>query len=167
MSKPYVIDRVLHWVSSFLILFMLLNMSAQIHTVNYQLQGQLEHRQSAIETHAFTGLLLLTLLIIRIGWYVRFKAQIPRQEISKKKHRTAIKTIHALLYLTVLTLAASGLAMATNSDIPLEILGFILSDGGTQHVQQYALVREVHLSSITLFWWLIGLHFAGAIYARR
>ena len=152
MSKPYIMDRVLHWISSFIILFMLLNMSAQIHTVNYQLQGQFEHRQDAIETHAIAGFLLIVLLAMRIGWYKLFKAQIPRQEIDKKSHKIVIKIIHSLLYLTVLSLAVSGLIMATNSDVPLSLLGYTFSNGVTQNVQQYALIREIHLSSITFFW---------------
>lgn len=110
---------------------MLLNMGAQIHTVNYQLQGQFEHRQDAIETHAIAGFLLIVLLAARIGSYKLFKAQIPRQEIDKKNHKIVITVIHSLPYLTILSLAASGLAMAVNSDVPLNLLGYTFSNDVT------------------------------------
>ncbi|KZN55816.1 hypothetical protein [Pseudoalteromonas luteoviolacea] len=51
-TQHYIVDRSLHWLAACLILFILMKMSAQIHTINYQIKGQVLHRQDAIQTHA-------------------------------------------------------------------------------------------------------------------
>lgn len=167
MSKPYLVDRIMHWVSALVILFMLMNMYSQIHTVDYQVKGQLEHRQEAIELHGAVGIFLLILLLGRLIWFKMFREEIPRQSIVKKSHNMFIKITHFLLYLAVALLSVTGFLMATNADVPITAWGINLSSGVAQDVPFYGDVRDIHLSLITAFWWLIGIHFVGAIYARK
>jgi len=54
-KRSYVIDRVLHWSSSALILFMLLMMGSQVHNTDYRIKGAIEHKQDAIEVHFIMG----------------------------------------------------------------------------------------------------------------
>ena len=167
MSKPYIVDRALHWISAVLILYMLTNMGSQIHLVDYRIKGQVEHRQEAIEFHATIGAILLLVLIGRFLWFRLYQAQIPRSEIANKVHNRFIKLTHVLLYLVVGSLALTGLMMTFNSELNLNALGMLLSDGSGYNLQAYADFQSVHLNLITAFWWLIGIHFVGAIYARR
>jgi cytochrome b561 len=60
-SKSYIIDRALHWISALLLLFMLMNLSTQLHNVDWDIKGQLEHRQDAVEAHPIIGMILLFL----------------------------------------------------------------------------------------------------------
>lgn len=55
-SKSYIVETALHWVSALLLLFMLLNLSSQLHNVDWDIKGQLEHRQDAVELQAFLAL---------------------------------------------------------------------------------------------------------------
>ena len=167
MSRAYIVDRVLHWLSALLIFFMLLNMRAQIHIVDYQVKGQVEHRQDAIQTHASVGILLLLVLLVRLVWVGMFKQDIPRHEIAKKSHQAFISLVQFLLYVTVCALAVTGFLMTKNADIPLTVYGFQISDVMESHNQFYGSVHDIHLNLISLFWSLIGIHFVGAIYARR
>lgn len=167
MSQPYVVDRALHWLSALAILFMLLNMRAQMHTVDYQVKGQIEHRVDAIEIHASAGVILLVLLLCRFVWFHLNKDQIPRQLVTKTNHQRFIKVTHFLLYLAVAALAVTGFLMANNSDLILSIFGVQLSTGGEQHGQFYGKVRDIHLWLINAFWWLIGIHVIGAMAARK
>ncbi|WP_203219222.1 hypothetical protein [Pseudoalteromonas sp. S16_S37] len=39
LSKTYLMDRGLHWVSALLLLYMLMVLSSQIHYVDWQIKG--------------------------------------------------------------------------------------------------------------------------------
>lgn len=167
MTKAYIVDRALHWISSLLILFMLLNMGSQIHLLDYRVKGQIEHRQDAIEMHALVGAILLLVLVSRMVWAALFKAQIPRNLIQNKLHSRFISVIQFLLYAVVFALAVSGVMMAGESELSLHLLGLELSSPDHKNIKQYSQLLEIHLFFISVFWWLIGLHVAGAMYAKR
>ncbi len=83
-STSYIVDRVLHWLSAFLLLFMLMNLSTQLHNVNWEIKGQLEHRQDAVEMHAVLRWFYLPLLDL-------FSLTFPKrkfQELSQKVEST-------------------------------------------------------------------------------
>ncbi|QBG37158.1 hypothetical protein [Litorilituus sediminis] len=64
-KTSYVIDRVLHWSASSLILGMLLIMGTQIHNIDYRIKGTIEHKQDAIEVHFIMAVLVFVLLLAR------------------------------------------------------------------------------------------------------
>lgn len=167
MSKPYLIDRILHWVSAVLLLFLLLNMASQIHTVDYRIKGQVGHLQSAIQDHGSIAVIMLFVLLLRFIWFRLFQQDIPRQSVESKGHNLFIKLTHLSLYLAITTLVVSGGAMALNTDFSVNLLGIQWSDGGTKDPANYFRMHEIHLTAITAFWWLVGIHVGGVLYARR
>ncbi len=166
-SFHYIVDRVLHWLSALGLLFMLLNMSAQLHTVDWQIKGQVAHKQDAIEVHALVGSLLLLVLLAREIWYRAYAPHIPRQQVANPVHRRVIQLVHVMLPITIAALAITGLLMTTEADMPLSLWGMTLTDGATGMAGAYSSLHNWHLRLIELMWWLIGLHFIGVLYARR
>jgi cytochrome b561 len=65
MLKSYIIDKALHWISALLLFLMLMNLSSQLHNVDWDIKGQLEHRQDAVEMHAVIGILLV---LFTLAW---------------------------------------------------------------------------------------------------
>lgn len=169
MSKPtsYIVDRVLHWASAFLVMFMYMNMGTMIHNVNYELKGQLEHRQDAIESHAIQGVILVTLLVFRLFWSWRHKGQLVRSPMKSTAHKWFVNIAHIALYIVLLALPLTGLIMTINSDIPLSILGFNFPVEAVQQLGAYTSALDIHLWLISTLGWIIGLHFVGALYAKR
>ncbi|OCQ22798.1 hypothetical protein A7985_02240 [Pseudoalteromonas luteoviolacea] len=166
-NKHYIVDRSLHWFAAFLILFILMNMGAQIHTINYQIKGQILHRQDAIQTHALMAMGVFTLIILRFIWEKLFIAKLKRQPIQGECHKWFVQTIHACFYLILTGLVLTGLGMAVNADVVIHLFGVQVSDVAESDGRFYAKMLAIHLQLITLLWWLIMLHFAGVIYARR
>lgn len=166
-SKAYITDRILHWVSSLTLLFLLLNMGAQIHYVDYQVKGQIEHRQDAIELHATVGIMLILLLVTRLLWGKLHANHIPRTSVEKNAHKVFILGTHVLLYLVPIGLLISGLLMVTNIDIPLSIFGVSIDKDMQGFIDIYQVAQTIHLNLITLIWWLIGIHVIGIMYAKR
>uniref|UniRef100_A0A486XVB0 Cytochrome b561 bacterial/Ni-hydrogenase domain-containing protein n=1 Tax=Rheinheimera sp. BAL341 TaxID=1708203 RepID=A0A486XVB0_9GAMM len=86
-SKSYIVDRALHWISALLLLFMLLNLSSQLHNVDWDIKGQLEHRQDAVELHAVLGITLLLFTIARLIFPYLSKTSIERVTPTSKSTR--------------------------------------------------------------------------------
>ncbi|KZN67461.1 cytochrome b/b6 domain-containing protein [Pseudoalteromonas luteoviolacea] len=166
-NKYYVVDRSLHWFAACLILFILMNMSAQIHTINYQIKGQILHRQDAIQTHALMALGVFVLILARFVWEKGFIAKLSRQPLHGKRHQFFVQCVHACFYLVLSGLVMTGLGMAVNAEVAIQLFGVQLSDVVNSDGQLYSKLLDVHLQLISILWWLIAFHFAGAIYARR
>ncbi|KZN44070.1 hypothetical protein N474_23380 [Pseudoalteromonas luteoviolacea CPMOR-2] len=166
-NKQYIVDRSLHWIAAFLILFILMNMGAQIHTVNYQIKGQILHRQEAIQLHALMAIGVFALVILRFIWERRFATHLKRQSPQGKLHARFVQTVHACFYLILSGLGITGLGMAFNAEVSIHLFGVQLSDVVNSDGRFYGQMLDIHLELITTLWWLIMLHFAGVIYARR
>lgn len=166
-SKLYIIDRALHWVSALLLLFMLLNLSSQLHNVNWDIKGQLLHRQEAVELHAVVGILLLILTIARLIFPYHTKAKIQRVEPTSKKHSIFIKVTHVALYSCIFLLAATGIAQINNYEIPLTVFGVELPPDKDAFYQVFPQIHQLHMLLKQAIWWLIAIHFIGIMYAKR
>ena len=166
MSKPYIIDRALHWISALLLLYMLLNMSAVLHTVDWTIKGQIEHRQDAVASHAFAGVLLLIVLLARIA-FARFnKADIPRVAPKSPRHKLFIDVTHVLLYVCIFVMMATGLAMVNSYEIPLHIMGIEIAANKPDFFELFPTLHDVHMLTRTAIWWLIAIHFVGIMRAK-
>ena len=166
-TKEYIVDRVLHWISALLLLFMLLNMASVIHTVDYKIKGQVEHRQDAIELHGTVGAFLIMCLIARFIWFRLYASTIPRTRMNTKRQELFVKVVHFFMFFLPLLLVASGLAMALNSNIPLSILGFDISANLEGYRELFHVAHNAHLNLITAIWWLIGIHFIGILISKK
>ncbi|MBQ4879101.1 cytochrome b/b6 domain-containing protein [Pseudoalteromonas luteoviolacea] len=166
-NKHYLIDRSLHWFAAFLILFILMNMGTQIHNIDYRIKGQALHRQDAIETHALMALGVFGLILARLGWEKLFVNRLPRQPMRSTFHLGLVKSVHACFYLILSGLVITGLGMAINAEVVIQLFGVQLSDAISSDGRFYAKMLDIHLMLIDTLWWLIGLHFLGVLYARK
>jgi cytochrome b561 len=166
-SKSYIIDRALHWIAALLLLFMLMNLSTQLHNVDWDIKGQLEHRQSAVEVHATIGVILLVFTTMRLAFPHITKGKIPRVEPRTTKHGVFIKVTHIALYLCIFSLGVTGIVMLNNYEIPLEIYGMDFQESKNSFYQVFPKYHEIHMMLTSTIWWLIGIHFVGIMYAKK
>lgn len=167
MNNFYLSDRILHWVSAAFILYMLMVISTELHTVDWQIKGQISHRQDAVQSHAFIGILLIVLTMGRLLLSKFFGASLTRTIPKSSLHKQFIKITHALLYLTIITLFVTGFAMIMNYDIPLIIYGVDLAPDSDRYYSIAVEMRDIHLKAKTLLWWLIGIHLVGFLYSKK
>jgi cytochrome b561 len=166
-SKAHLIDRVLHWVAALLLLFMLLNLSTMLHTVDWDIQGQLEHRQSAVEMHALVGIILAIFTVARIAFPFTSKAEIPRIQPRSNKHKIFVKVTHIALYLCIGLLVITGLLMIMNYEIPITLLGVTYEGSKDNFYNIFPKIHEIHIFLQNAIWWLIAIHFIGIMYAKK
>ncbi len=163
-KKAYVIDRVLHWSCSLLILFMLLVMGSQIHNTDYRIKGAIEHKQDAIEVHFIMGFLVLLLLLSRIIWSKFFLPESRKTTFNSLLHNNIVKVVHFSMYLVLFSLIVSGVFMVTNYEHPLSILNIISFSLGETKLFIFNQANEIHLYLESAIYFLIAMHFAGALY---
>ncbi|MFZ8201849.1 cytochrome b/b6 domain-containing protein [Alteromonas portus] len=166
-SKTYFLDRALHWSGALLLLFMLMSLSSQLHNVDWDIKGQLEHRQDAVEIHAVVGLILLVLTLARIIFPYFAKGHIPRVVPKGPKHALFIMVTHIAMYICIVLLVVTGLIMVNNYEIPLQIYGFDLSPSKESFFEFFPKVHAVHMLLKQAIWWLICIHFIGIMYAKK
>jgi cytochrome b561 len=166
-KRSYVIDRVLHWSSSALILFMLLIMGSQIHNTDYRIKGAIEHKQDAIEIHFIMGTFVFLLLILRFYWSKFHLPQSRKPHFSSSKHKLAVYIVHTLMYFVLFSLIGKGILMVSNYEHPLHILNILTFSQGPTEIGIFNLANKFHLYLESAIYFLIAMHFAGAIYSRR
>ncbi|BDX06039.1 cytochrome b/b6 domain-containing protein [Planctobacterium marinum] len=166
-SKIYIVDRVLHWVSAFLLLFMLMNLSSQLHHANWDIKGQLLHRQDAVEIHAIMGIILVVLTIGRIVYSHLSKPRLNRVQPKSIWHQRFIQITHVALYICIFSLVATGIAMINHYEIPLTIYGIEFSPDKEGFYDTFPSIHSIHLQLREAIWWLIAIHFVGIMYAKR
>ncbi|MCW8093309.1 cytochrome b/b6 domain-containing protein [Alteromonas sp. ASW11-130] len=166
-SKTYIIDRALHWAAALLLLFMLMNLSTQLHNVDWDIKGQVEHRQDAVEWHAIIGIILLLLTVVRIIFPKLSKNVIPRVKPKSRNHAFFIKTTHIAMYICIGLLVITGIAMINNYEISLHVFGIELAPSRENFFEIFPKFHEIHMLLKQAIWWLIGIHFVGILYAKK
>ncbi|OUR76807.1 hypothetical protein A9Q75_16040 [Colwellia psychrerythraea] len=166
-KRSYVIDRVLHWSSSALILFMLLMMGSQIHNTDYRIKGAIEHKQDAIEIHFIMGAFVLLLLLLRFFWSKFYLPQSRKPEFNSCMHKLVVYIVHSLMYCVLFSLIVTGIFMVTNYEHPLHILNLLTFSQGQTEIGIFNLANKFHLYLESAIYFLIAMHFTGAMYSRR
>ncbi|GGF64958.1 cytochrome b/b6 domain-containing protein [Alteromonas lipolytica] len=167
MSKSYLTDRALHWISALLLILMLMNLSTQLHNVDWDIKGQLEHRQYAVEMHAVTGIALLLFTLARLLFPRFLSKPLKRIKPTSPVHALFIKATHFALFATIFLLAATGMLLVSNYEIPLTILGVDLPPDKQAFYGFFPTIYDIHMLLQQTMWWLIAIHFAGILYAKR
>ena len=144
-----------------------MNLSSQLHNVDWDIKGQLEHRQDAVQLHAVIGIILLIFTVGRLIFPYLTKTKIERVNPASKKHSIFIKVTHSSLYTCIFLLAATGLALINNYQIPLTVLGFELLPDQNAFYQVFPKIHDIHMFLKQALWWLIAIHFFGIMYAKR
>lgn len=95
----------IHWLSAILIIALLISgMLADEAT-------DAGHKASILTAHAPMGIAILILTLVRIAWWWRFDTQCEPLGGDPAWQVKMAKAVHGLLYLVVLAMAASGIAM--------------------------------------------------------
>ena len=164
--KPYILDRVLYWLTVLLLLFMV-NLTTQIHYTNWEIKGQILHRQDAVEFHASVGLILLLITFLRLVLSWTMKSKLPRTPAKSPLHGRFVKVFHFAMYSSLFLLILTGLGLVNNYEIPLTIYGAELIPVRADFLQVFPTLHEIHLHLQTIFWWLIAIHFIGFLYSKK
>lgn len=167
MNKSYVMDRALHWISALLLLLMLMMLSTQLHNVDWNIKGQLEHRQDAVEMHAIIGIILVLFTAARLLFPFVAKGSIKRVEPKSASHTLFVKLTHMALYACIFLLAGTGLLLINNYEIPLTVFGFDLSPDRDEFYSFFPTIHDVHMTLKQSMWWLIAIHFIGIMVSKR
>ncbi|MEC8328345.1 MAG: cytochrome b/b6 domain-containing protein [Pseudomonadota bacterium] len=166
-QKSYQIDRILHWISALAILFMLLDMGTRIHNVDYRIKGAIGHKQDAIEIHIAVAFILLLSLICRLVWYHFFLHEEHKLKYESVNHKWLVRIVHTTMYTTLFLFMVSGTLMVTNYEHPLNIFDVIqLSEADTNNLT-FNMANSWHLYFESIIYFLILVHFIGALYNRR
>ena len=163
INKAYIIDRVLHWISAFLLLFMLMNLSTQLHNVDWEIKGQIEHRQDAVQLHAVIGIILVGITIVRLCFSSFANSRIKRIIPKSRKHAIFMSVTHIALYTSIFLLAATGLVLINNYEIPLVVFGIEFPPNRDAYYGLFPTIHGIHMFLKQSIWWLIAIHFAGVI----
>lgn len=166
-SKEYVIDRALHWISALLLLFMLMNLSSQLHNVDWDVKGQLEHRQDAVEVHATIGIILVVFTLARLVFPYLSKTQIKRVQPKSRQHAIFINVTHTMLYSCIFLLVGTGIVLINNYEIPLTVFNIQLLPDKNGFYNVFPTIHEIHMGLKQAIWWLVAIHFVGILYAKR
>ena len=166
-KKSYKIDRVLHWISALAILFLLLDMGTRIHNVDYRIKGAVQHKQDAIEVHIAVAFILLVSLVCRLVWYKFFLHNEHKLRYESVKHKWLVRIVHTTMYTTLFLLMASGVLMVTNYEHPLNLFNIIQFSEADTNILTFNSANNWHLNFESIIYFLILVHFIGAMYNRK
>ncbi|CAH9050309.1 hypothetical protein PSECIP111951_00166 [Pseudoalteromonas holothuriae] len=160
-KNKYIVDRGLHWGSSILMLIILMGTWGIFYDVNEPEKV----RPDAIQLHFRLVISMLVLLIIRLIYSGIGQKSYSRLQYKSANHGRLVKLVHTIFYLTLFSLAASGMVMLINSADSVELFGITLFDFAEPDRDLFNMAISVHHFLIDAVWWLIVFHIAGAIYS--
>ena len=155
------LQRVLHWATALLIFFNLLlpdGMSAW-HRAMRQTGSATAYQVSSANIHAYAGLAILALVVIRLG--LRLTMGVPASPPEEPAiFRLVAKATHATLYILLITMPLSGIAayylgFDQAGDIHADILKVVLWIVIAAHILG-ALVHQFHWKTDALRRMTIG-----------
>ena len=145
--------QLLHWLSALLILF-LIPMGFLMQTVND------EARLSLYRTHVILGILVLGLTLVRLGWRWFESPPEPPPGLAGTG-LLAYRVVHWALYLVLLVLAISGIALNVVSGLG-DILSGTVAGPIPGNLSDY-LPRTMHGLAARVYIGLLVAHIAGVI----
>ena len=147
------VTQLLHWLSALLILF-LIPMGFLMQTVD---EGA---RLSLYRTHVTLGILELGVTLVRLGWRWFDSPPEPPPGLAGMD-LLAYKTVHWLLYLSLLVLTVSGIALNVISGLGDILLG--ATPGRIPENLSVYLPRTLHGITARLYIGLLIAHIAGVV----
>jgi len=166
-KKSYQIDRVFHWISAVAIIFLLTDMGTRIHNVDYRIKGAIQHKQDAIEIHVTIALILLVSLVCRIVWHQFFLHKEHKLKYGSVKHKWLVRFVHITMYTGLFLLMVSGFFMVINYEHPLNFFGVVQFSQNNTNSLTFNSANNWHLNFKSMIYYLILIHFIGAMYNRR
>jgi cytochrome b561 len=145
----------IHWVSA-LAIFGLLGSGLYLEDLADDAQ-----KTSVLRIHAIMGVMILLLTLLRIGWWVFADRRPAHLAGMPRWQAVSAAAVHGLLYVVMLAMAASGIAM-----IALSGAGDILFSGAPGPLPDFReyLPRAPHGIGGRLLMALIAAHVGAALY---
>lgn len=116
----------------------------------------------APDLHKQFGMLVLVLTVLRIAW-LAWDRMPPLPDRLSRLERIAARTMHALLYLLMLTVPVSGYLMVTAAGDPLVVLGVELPPVAARNTAVRDAAIAVHTWGAYTLLALACLHAAAAL----
>ena len=142
-------------------------MGSEIHNTDYTIKGPIQHKQDAIEAHFIIGFFVFFLLFSRIIWSKFILHESRKPKFNSPTHKKIVLVVHYSMYLVIFSLIITGLLMINNYEHPLYILNFITFSTGEIIKPLFRQANEMHLYLQNVLYYLIAIHFAGAMYNKR
>jgi cytochrome b561 len=149
------VARSLHWAMAALVLF---NLAGGL------LHDALEDVVQIMPIHKATGILILALTLIRIGWRLAHRPP-PLPPLTPRIERIAAHAVHITLYALMLAMPMTGWIMSSAGQNPISFFGLF-------DVPKFAVTREDPIRGLAhdghgLLGWLMlalaALHIAAAL----
>ena len=147
----------LHWTTALLV-FLLFGLGLYMTSLDYYHPWY----RSAPQLHKGLGVLLLTLVVLRLGW--RAIAPPPPPLSPRRWERVLATGVHRLLYLLLIATACAGYLLATADGRPLAVFGWFdipSLSGSVKNLEDYA--GKVHYALAWVILVLTGVHALGAL----
>jgi cytochrome b561 len=146
----------LHWLLALLIILDLIAGTTQLARLPNDTAEKLE----GLRTHMAGGLLILTLLLVRLGLRITTLTPPPESAGHPLLDRAAWLS-HLLLYVAAIGMPLSGLLLALDANLPSILF---LGEGALPASLWIYPLRYVHFILARTLMVLIALHIAGALY---
>jgi len=147
------LSRLLHWSMALLIGWQMLKFFDRID------DGEHWVGQTLVPWHVSIGSLLLLLILLRLGWALANRHQRPPQ---KPGMALAVHAGHALLYLCMLLMPLSGLAVMLGNGYGLKVFGMQLVARG-DGIEWLASLGSLHVPIAWTLLVLVGGHVGMAL----
>jgi cytochrome b561 len=151
-------SMVLHWLTA---LVVLVQVSIGLTMVALPAGAA---QNALFYTHKSLGVTLLLLVLLRLLWRIArpwppLPAEVPALQA------TVARINHALLYVTLLVMAISGLVFTASGGYPVPVFGIVdLTGMIAKNPALSERVETVHLATQWVLYALVGLHVLGAFY---
>ena len=144
----------MHWATAFAV-FAMLGSGLMLE------QAEEAARLPLLRVHATVGIVVVVLTLLRIGWWALADRKPEETAGMPRWQRAAARWVHRLLYIVILVMGASGLAM-----LALSGAGTILFAGGSGSLPDFTLYapRAPHGLGAWAMMALIAVHVAAALY---
>jgi cytochrome b561 len=118
-------------------------------------------RVDAYNLHKSVGLTIFALMLVRLGWRLGHPAP-PLPPLPAWEARLA-RTVHVLLYASLLAQPALGYLGSVFSGYPVKVYGVVLPAWGWKDDGIKDLMSQLHLANSLVLAAAIALHVAGAL----
>ncbi len=151
------ITKWLHWLSALIVLGLLL-LGFWMTTLPYT-----PFKLEIYALHKSFGITIIALTLIRASWKI-YNAPPPPLQTHTKTERIAAKTIHRVLYISLLAMPISGWVMSSSGNFPNNFFGlWDLPNIAPKNEEIFEISKQVHELIAYILIASIALHIIGAI----
>jgi cytochrome b561 len=148
---------VLHWLVAALVLGQV-SLGIGMQAIAKVPQGP---RADAFNFHKSTGLVILALMLVRLGWRLAHPA--PPLGGMPAWQRRAARATHAVLYAALFVMPVAGYLGSAWSGYPVKWFGITLPSWTVAHPALKSLMSQVHLGASVVLLGAICLHVGAAL----